>query len=110
VAYKDVTSVLKDKLVGKTRSSREVRSAQLHWPDSRIQLRCESMSTVWMGMYIECHNSFVACRLVASETSASEVEGGMLSAQKNWFGLCELNKRDSLVHDSRPVIPAGLRY
>lgn len=64
VAYKDVTSVLKDKLVVKTRSSREVRSAQLHWPDSRIHLRCVFMSTVCMGMYTECHNSFAARRLM----------------------------------------------
>jgi len=34
----------------------------------------------------------------------------MLSAQNNWFRLRELNKSDSLVQDSRPVIPEGLRY
>jgi len=66
VTYKDVTSVLKDKLLVKTRSSREVRSAQLHWPDSRIQLRCVFISTVCMGMYTECHNSFAA-RLLMSD-------------------------------------------
>jgi hypothetical protein len=60
--YKDVTSGLEDKLVVKTRSSREVRSAQLHWLESRSQLRCEFMSAVCMGMYTEYHNSFAVRR------------------------------------------------
>jgi hypothetical protein len=41
---------------------------------------------------------------------AKQTEEFYLSVQDNWFGLLELNIRDSLVHDSRPVIPAGLRH
>jgi len=63
MAYKYVTFMLKDKLVVKTRFSREVRRTQLHWPDSRSQLWHEFMSTFCMGMYTKSQNLCAARRL-----------------------------------------------
>jgi hypothetical protein len=102
VAYKAVTSVLREKFVARTRSSKGVRRTKLHWPDAGSQLWCEFMSTICMGMYTGCQNLFAAHHL--GETCAGEADCEIVALEKSKLRVCDGSQHDFMIHESRPVI------
>ena len=106
VAYKYVTSMLKDRLAVETRSSREVRKTYLHWPDSRSQLWSGFMSTFCMRMYTESHNLFAARRLGSEWNQCGRSRRCNVISSEELVQLAP-TQCNYLVHARRPVIPVG---